>query len=79
MGRSSHRVSGTSDRFGSLTIVKIHPPHVLSFALAAALLPIPCFEVRAELVQAHLQGGMCAVGDLALLLQRRRNVLVQHD
>jgi hypothetical protein len=36
--------------------MKIKPTHALPFALVAASLLIPCSDVRAELVQAHIEG-----------------------
>jgi hypothetical protein len=37
-------------------IVKIYRSHVFSFALAAVSLLMACPDVRAELVQAHIEG-----------------------
>ena len=56
MGRSYHGAWGTIGGFATLMIVKRHRSPVLSLALAAASLLMPCPEVHAELVQAHIEG-----------------------
>src|SRR5881394_2420319 len=56
MGRSYHGDWGTIGGFATLMIVKRHRSPVLSLALAAASLLMPCPEVHAELVQAHIEG-----------------------